>query len=58
MWKTMTVEFNGTTVLIKRKLAFETYLTVLDHNSMVFRKWNESKRKKLMEKQLTPRKFT
>ena len=34
----MTVEFNGTTVLIKRKLAFETYLTVLDHNSMVFRK--------------------
>ena len=27
MWKTMIVEFNGITVLIKRKLAFETYLT-------------------------------
>lgn len=38
MSKTMIVEFNGTTVLIKRKLAFETYLTVLDHNGMVFRK--------------------
>lgn len=38
MSKTMIVEFNGTTVLIKRKLAFETYLTVLDHNIMVFRK--------------------
>ena len=32
------VEFNGTTVLTKTKLAFETYLTVLDHKSMVFRK--------------------
>lgn len=32
MSKTMIVEFNSTTVLIKRKLAFETYLTVLDHN--------------------------
>lgn len=52
------VEFNDTTVLIKIKLAFETYLTVLDHKSMVFRKLNESKRKNLMEKKLTPRKFT
>ena len=58
MWKTMIVEFNGTTVLIKRKLAFEAYLTVLDHNNMIFRKWNESKRKNLLEYKLTSRKLT